>query len=315
MSKHLYALPTAATASGSSSTNHGHGGGQTSNPAHSISRSTSPSRHIPASASLLPSGPFARPRSGPDKLKKLLSRLLKPSRWPTMDFELAAWQMSYLCIAPRRVYRNVYYHKQTKNTWARDDPAILILLIGSMAFVGFLWNALYLRSWSPISWLGLVSRFILRDFFLSGLIISTLLWALSNHFFTHSSHTHATDQRVEWQYAFDIHTNSFFPLFLNLYVLQLILAPLVLRHNWVSLWIGNSLYLIAVTQYSYVTYLGYNSLPFLIKSEILLIPILAYTVLYFISLLGFNLASHVLTYYFSSFFFPPSPIPPPTTPL
>jgi hypothetical protein len=48
------------------------------------------------------------------------------------------------------------------------------------------------------------------------------------------------------QYAFDIHANSFFPLFLNLYVLQLILAPLVLRHNWVSLWIGNSLYLIAV---------------------------------------------------------------------
>jgi len=171
---------------------------------------------------------------------------------------------------------------------------------------GVPWNVLYLRTWSPVSWLALVARFILRDFFLSGLIISTLLWAISNHFFTHSSHTHATDQGVEWQYAFDIHTNSFFPLFLNLYVLQLILAPLVLRHNWVSLWIGNSVYLVAVTQYSYVTYLGYNSLPFLIKSEILLIPILLYTVLYFISLLGFNLASQVLTYYFEPFLIPSS---------
>ncbi|OAV85413.1 hypothetical protein PTTG_30539 [Puccinia triticina 1-1 BBBD Race 1] len=191
MSKHhLYAMPT--TAAGSSSSNHARP------PSNSPGQPNSPGRNLAPSVSLLPSGPFARPRSGPDRLKKLLSRLLKPSRWPTMDFELAAWQMSYLCIAPRRVYRNVYYHKQTKNTWARDDPAIVILLIGSMAFVGFLWNALYLRSWSPISWLGLVSRFILRDFFLSGLIISTLLWALSNHFFTHSSHTHATDQRVEW---------------------------------------------------------------------------------------------------------------------
>lgn len=25
-------------------------------------------------------------------------------------------------------YRNVYYHKQTHNQWARDDPAMLILI-------------------------------------------------------------------------------------------------------------------------------------------------------------------------------------------
>jgi hypothetical protein len=73
----------------------------------------------------------------------------------------------------------VYYHKQTKNTWARDDPAILILIIGTMALASLLWNALYLRSWSPISCLGLAARFILRDFFLSGILISTLLWSVS----------------------------------------------------------------------------------------------------------------------------------------
>lgn len=309
MAKHLYPrelsiLPTTSTPNISSSSS-------SSQQPRPGSRSPSPAgRHHRPSASLLglpPSGHYMRTHSASDKLKKLLSRLLKPSRWSTMDLELAAWQLSYLCIAPRRVYRNVYYHKQTKNTWARDDPAILILIIGTMALASLLWNALYLRSWSPISCLGLAARFILRDFFLSGILISTLLWAVSNHFFTHSSHTHATDQRVEWQYAFDIHTNSFFPFFLNLYVLQLILAPILLRHNWVSLWIGNSLYLVAVTQYSYVTYLGYNSLPFLIKSEILLIPILVYTVLYFISLLGFNLASHVLTYYFEPFLVPSPP--------
>lgn len=71
--------------------------------------------------------------------------------------------------------------------------------------------------------------------------------ALSNRFLTHATHTHATDQHVEWPYAFDVHANSFFPLFLQLYVAQLLLAPVVTRHNWVCLWVGNTLYLSAVS--------------------------------------------------------------------
>ena len=83
------------------------------------------------------------------------------------DFELAALQLTYLCIAPKRVYvclglcyvpscadflkgigmftsinvciisvaalfYTTHVHKETKNTWARDDPAILILIAGGM---------------------------------------------------------------------------------------------------------------------------------------------------------------------------------------
>lgn len=44
-----------------------------------------------------------------------------------------------------------------------------------------------------------------------------------------------------------MHANSFFPLFLQLYVAQLLLAPVVLRSNWVCLWVGNTLYLSAVS--------------------------------------------------------------------
>lgn len=47
-------------------------------------------------------------------------------------------------------------------------------------------------------------------------------------------------------YAFDVHANSFFPLFLQLYVAQLLLAPVVTRSNWVCLFFGNTLYLSAV---------------------------------------------------------------------
>jgi hypothetical protein len=44
------------------------------------------------------------------------------------DFELAAWQMTYLFFAPKRVYRNVYYHKQTKNTWYGSIAQLAISL-------------------------------------------------------------------------------------------------------------------------------------------------------------------------------------------
>jgi hypothetical protein len=81
------------------------------------------------------------------------------------------------------------------------------------------------------------------DFFLVGSIIATLLWFISNRFFTHASHTHATDQSVEWAYSFDVHVNSFFPLFVDLYLAQLLLAPVVTRGNWVCLFFGNTLYL------------------------------------------------------------------------
>jgi len=40
------------------------------------------------------------------------------------------------------------------------------------------------------------------------------------------------EQRVEWLYAFDIHCNSFFPLFIMLYVVQLILSPILLANGW-----------------------------------------------------------------------------------
>lgn len=59
------------------------------------------------------------------------------------------------------------------------------------------------------------------------------------------SHSTAADSKVEWAYAFDVHTNAFFPLYLTLYLGQLFLVPLLLKNNWVCLWLGNTLYLAA----------------------------------------------------------------------
>lgn len=44
--------------------------------------------------------------------------------------------------------------------------------------------------------------------------------------------------------------------------------------NWVCLWLGNSIWLAALSQYIYITYLGFAALPFIIRSELLLAPLL-----------------------------------------
>ena len=55
---------------------------------------------------------------------------------------------------------------------------------------------------------------------------------------------------------------------------------------------------VAFSQYLYVTYLGYNSLPFLIRSELLLFPIVILFAGWIVSLLGLNVARVVLNIYF-----------------
>jgi len=218
-------------------------------------------------------------------------------RFQQMDFELAAWQLTYLCLAPRRVYRNVYFHKQTKNTWARDDPAILVLVGACLCVSAIAWGVVY--SYGIIGTFNLAILMILRDFFLSGVLISTVLWFISNRLLlSPPSHSTPADSYVEWAYVFDVHTNAFFPLYLTLYLAQLFLLPIILRHNWVCLWVGNTLYLAAFAQYIYGIYLGLNALPFLIRSELLLSPLLPLFTAYIISLLGFNVAAYVLAVYF-----------------
>jgi hypothetical protein len=32
-----------------------------------------------------------------------------------MDFEMAVWEMTHLLIAPKKVFKSIYYHKREKN--------------------------------------------------------------------------------------------------------------------------------------------------------------------------------------------------------
>jgi hypothetical protein len=62
--------------------------------------------------------------------------------------------------------------------------------------------------------------------------------------------------------------------------------------NRVSLLLSNTLYLFALNYYFIITFLGYNALPFLHHTELLLVPIAVTTILWFASLFGFNMSRH-----------------------
>ena len=98
---------------------------------HTPPRSPPPDSDDTPSFSSLPEPVTSRGRSCMErysasaKRSKFLKRLFK---FHHMDFQFAFWQMFYLFVAPQRVFRDFKYRKQTKNQFARDDPAFLVLL-------------------------------------------------------------------------------------------------------------------------------------------------------------------------------------------
>lgn len=102
-------------------------------------------------------------------------------------------------------------------------------------------------------------------------------------------------------YAFDIHCNSFFPLFLLLYVLQFFLLPFLLNGGFVSTLVSNTLFLVALSYYHYITFLGYSALPFLENAVYFLYPVGALVIGYILLLLAnVNCTIFALSLYFGN---------------
>ncbi|GLC41064.1 hypothetical protein PLESTB_000947400 [Pleodorina starrii] len=197
-------------------------------------------------------------------LSTYLRRVLKPRQW---DLEYTFWLMLQLCLSPKTAYRHTAYHKQTKNQWARDDPAFVVICcmlvaIASLAFCvtfgGSLWNSVVI-----------VISSVLVDFLMLGIAVATTCWFITNRFLRKRNlHHHQVEQHVEWLYSFDVHCNSFFPCFLILYVLQFLLSPVLLWQNSLSSALSNALYVIGLGLYNYLNFLGYSALPFLERTEV-----------------------------------------------
>lgn len=225
------------------------------------------------------------------KRYKYLRRILK---FRQMDFEYAFWQMLYLFVAPQKVYRNFAYRKQTKDQWARDDPAFLVLLSFWLcaSSIGFAF-VLQLHFFGFIKFLFWV---IFVDCVGVGLLIATCFWFISNKYLIMMP-PHGQD--VEWGYAFDVHLNAFFPLLMILHFFQLPFLNAVINQDWfISAVLGNTLWLFAIGYYIYITFLGYSALPFLKRTEVLLYPVTGIFLFYLLSIgLGWNFSKGLCYFY------------------
>ncbi|KAK3602786.1 hypothetical protein CHS0354_026335 [Potamilus streckersoni] len=230
------------------------------------------------------------PLSATAKRHKYLRKLLK---FRQMDFEYAFWQMIYLFVAPQKVYRNFQYRKNTKNQWARDDPAFLVLLsfwlvVSSVGFAIVL----------GLNFLGFL-KFIFWVVFVDcigvGLVIATIFWFITNRYMMLAP---PKGQDVEWGFCFDVHLNAFFPVLMILHLLQLAFVSFIIHDWFFGRFFGNTLWLIALGYYVYITFLGYSALPFLKNTRTLLFPVMGLLLIYILSLiLGWNFSKGLCDFY------------------
>ena len=69
-----------------------------------------PTISLPRNNSTASFGPVSSRRDGRSKAGVHMPRFFKRMfKFPQMDFELAVWEMTSLMIAPKKVFRQVYY--------------------------------------------------------------------------------------------------------------------------------------------------------------------------------------------------------------
>lgn len=213
----------------------------------------------------------APPQTSWAQLKKLVRRLGKPH---TLDFETAIWEVFHLIVNPRKMYRSNYTYKHNGRTsHSRDDPSFLILVTGFLCASAIAWGATY----SPNLWdiVKLIFYMVVFDFYVSGVVISTVTWLVSNKLFNpafnitlaFSPASKYSVNYIDWTFCFDVHCNSFLIIWCLLYLLQFFLLPvLTMKDSFFAMLLGNSLYFGSIGHYFIITFYGFNSLPFVSNS-------------------------------------------------
>ena len=142
-----------------------------------------------------------------------------------MDLQSAIDQMrTLLSLYPQRVYKMAYYRKQTKNHWARDDPAFCFVQVVMVVAFSIAYGFAF-RVSSLSAMLGFVAKSVLIHWLLFGVFVASVGRLVANQHLMMSERSPShVKQDVEWLYAFDVHCNAFVPLFVLLCELILLLS-------------------------------------------------------------------------------------------
>lgn len=229
------------------------------------------------------------------KIRKYSRKIIKFNQ---MDFQFACWQMLYLFTAPRKVFQSCSHRKQAKDQYARDDPAFFLLFGAFLVFTatGF---AIIFKS-NHLQFLMVLLQMLFVYYIGVGIAVATFYWYVLNKYFRIDKHV----QDIEWGFAFDVHLTSLLPLVLLTQTFQLLFynnSPD--RTAFCMTFFGNTIWLLGIAYYNYITFLGYSSLRILYHIRALLFPIPVCFILYVISVLfNFNITYFFFTFYKSMIF-------------
>eukprot|EP00871_Galdieria_phlegrea_P003734 jgi/Galph1/4361/GphlegSOOS_G2982.1 len=219
-----------------------------------------------------------------------------------LAFDYAFWQFLNLCFSPSKFYRNTKYHRQTKNQWARDDPAFLLVLLYFILMTSLCYAVCFQLDGFGIVWYVLWN--VIFWFFGVGCIVSFLYWKFCNSFLIIPGMKNigdgftclpcfsceGIDTRVEWLYSTDVHCNGYFLYMIINSIVRYFLLPLILRKGYLAAGFSNILYFCALCSYFYISFLGYDILPFLRNTHYLLYTIpLSFVAVLLLTLFGVDL--------------------------
>ncbi|TKA39655.1 hypothetical protein B0A54_08292 [Friedmanniomyces endolithicus] len=177
-------------------------------------------------------------------------------KFTSMDFETAVWEMTHLIIAPKKVFRNIYYH-----------VSFTYLLALFCLLAGLAWGIAYAPN--TLATLRITAVFVLVHFLGVSLLVATGMYFLVGRVLGRRRRQglfgppgdavgDAGEEVLEFGYCFDVAIRAFLPIWTFLYLLQFLLLPLIARDYWVSNLFGNTMYLLALSYYFVITFLGYN---------------------------------------------------------
>lgn len=224
------------------------------------------------------------------RLPRYIRLLLRP---PSLDFDTAVWDAVHIVWSPRKVFSSLQSRQQITRQWARDDPSFVVLLTLSLTISALAWGISYSSSFLGV--LKLIVYMVVVDFLAVGNLVAAAGWALATYVLRRPN----TFGPVEWAYCFDIHCDAFLVIWLWLYVGQWVALPILDRANWVSVFLSNLLYTVAIIHYCFITFLGYSALPQLRRTQLLLLPVILIIVLELVATFcKFSTVRFMLTQYF-----------------
>lgn len=212
--------------------------------------------------------------------------------WSQMDFDSALSSMVSLFHNPLRVALMARNRKYTKNRWARDDPAFVLITLTFIAVTlvayALALSGMSVWTFSIKSYMRQLLWEVVFGFIGTTFTIATAITYIANRRMVTTPSVHTVRQELEWQYSFDLAVHCYFVYLIVCVVGQYILLPVLVSHSSLAAFVANTLWAAGLAAASSQIFFGLAALPFLDESRkaIALAPVALCAVGWVVATLG-----------------------------